>query len=313
MNNENKKFLIVIVGPTAVGKTTASIQLAQRLNGEIVSADSRLFYRGMDIGTAKPTPAEMAGIRHHLINVADPDEVWSLAVFQQNAYRAIDDNLKRAKHPLLVGGTGQYIRSIIEGWQIPPQTPDYGLRDVLTHWADEIGAEALYERLERLDPAAASKIDYRNLRRTVRALEVILNTGERFSEQSLKKGCRYSLIILGLQRPRDELYGRIDQRVDQMIAQGLVEEVQGLLSDGYSPDLPTMSAIGYGEIIAYIQGKYSLAEAIRLIKRNTRVFVRRQANWYKPDDPRITWLEASEFDVDEMENIIRRQMNDPTK
>ena len=140
MGGENRAFLVVIVGPTAVGKTSASIKLAGRLNGEIISADSRLFYRGMDIGTAKPTPEEMQGIPHHLINVSDPDEVWSLAAFQRQAYRAINDILKRGNCPLLVGGTGQYIRSIIEGWQIPPQSPDYHLRDALTHWGDEIGA-----------------------------------------------------------------------------------------------------------------------------------------------------------------------------
>ncbi|MFN2302257.1 MAG: tRNA (adenosine(37)-N6)-dimethylallyltransferase MiaA, partial [Anaerolineales bacterium] len=245
MISDNKKFLVIIVGPTAVGKTAVSIQLAQRLNAEIVSADSRLFYRGMSIGTAKPMPGEMKSVRHYLIDVADPNEVWSLALFQQNAYRAINDILARGKLPFLVGGTGQYIRAIVEGWQIPPQTPDYGLREVLTHWANEIGAEALHVRLRRLDAPAAEKIDYRNLRRTVRALEVIFSTGERFSGQRRKKGCLYNPIMLGIQRPRDELYARIDRRVDQMIAQGFVNEVQGLLDAGYSPNLPTMSAIGY--------------------------------------------------------------------
>lgn len=313
MISGEKRFLVVIVGPTAVGKTTASIQLAKRLKGEIVSADSRLFYRRMDIGTAKPTLEEMDGIRHHLINVADPDEVWSLAVFQRNAYRAINDILARGKLPLLVGGTGQYIRSIIEGWHIPPQSPDYRLRDALTLWADKIGAEALHERLKRLDPSAANKIDYRNVRRTVRALEVIFRTGERFSDQRRKRVCPYSPIMLGLHRSRDELYQRIDERVDQMLAQGLVGEVQDLLHAGYSRDLPTMSAIGYGEIMAYLQGEYPLEEAIRLIKRNTRIFVRRQANWFKPDDQRITWLDASGTVIDEMEKIIRRRMNDQSK
>ncbi len=308
MEKTNKPVLLVIVGPTAVGKTSASIELAERLDGEIVSADSRLFYRGMDIGTAKPTSEEMAGIPHHLIDVADPDEIWSLAVYQREAYREIDSILKRGKLPILVGGTGQYIRAIIEGWQVPPSAPDTQLRDSLNQWADEIGAKALHERLSVLDPKAAEIIDYRNLRRTVRALEVILKTGERFSDMRRKQECRYRPIIIGLTRPRDALYQRVDQRIDSMLAQGLVEEVQGLLDQGYSPELPTMSAIGYGEIIQFLQGKMNLIEAVELIKRNTRIFVRRQANWFKPDDPRITWFDMGNEVVDKMESFIRDEI-----
>lgn len=310
MYTEPKQPLIILLGPTAVGKTSVSITLAQRLNGEIVSADSRLLYRGMDIGTAKPTAEEMQGIPHHLIDVADPDEVWSLGVYQREAYQAIDEIHSRGKLPLLVGGTGQYIRSIIEGWRIPPQRPDYDLRDAITHWADTIGSQGLYERLRRIDPAAANKIDYRNLRRTIRALEVIFKTGERFSDQRQKQTCRYTALIFGLDRPREELYERVDQRIQQMLAQGLVAEVQGLLGAGYSPDLPTLSAIGYGEIIQYLQGDISLDDAVALIKRNTRVFVRRQANWFKPDDPRIAWFTASADVVNDVETEIRRMLNE---
>ncbi len=309
MSKIEKLPLIVIVGPTAVGKTSLSIELAKRLNGEIVSADSRLLYKGMDIGTAKPTQEEMAGVRHHLIDVAEPDERWNLAIYQREAYRVIDDIHSRGKLPFLVGGTGQYIRSIIEGWRIPSQRPDFELRHALHHWAEEIGAEGLHKRLEGLDPDAAGQIDYRNLRRTIRALEVILKTGERFSDLRRKQECPYDPIILGIDRPRDELYDRIDQRIEQMLNNGLVEEVRALLHSGYSPDLSTMSAIGYGEIIKYLQGEITYDEAVTLIKRNTRTFVRRQANWFKPDDPRIHWLTASEGLVDEMENYIRRQLN----
>jgi tRNA dimethylallyltransferase len=304
MAESNKPFLIVIVGPTAVGKTAVSIELAKRLGGEIVSADSRLLYRGMDIGTAKPTSEEMTGIPHHLIDVADPDDTWSLAIFQREAYRAIDSIIKRGKVPILVGGTGQYFRAIVEGWQIPRLEPDHELRDVLNRWSEEIGAEALYERLRFLDPAAAEKIDYRNLRRTVRALEVIFKTGERFSDLRRRQACRYRPIILGLTRPREELYRRVDQRIDMMLAEGLVDEVQGLLDKGYAPELPTMSAIGYGEIIQFLQGRILINEAVELIKRNTRTFVRRQANWFKPDDPRITWFDVTDRVVLEMENYI---------
>lgn len=306
MSDEKKDPLVVIVGPTAVGKTAASIELALRLDGEVISADSRLLFRGMDIGTAKPTHEEMRRVPHHLIDVADLDEDWSLAVYQRGVYQVIDDIHRRGKLPFLVGGTGQYVRSIIEGWRIPPQRPDSRLRQALSHWGDEIGAEALYERLKRLDPDAAEKIDYRNKRRTIRALEVIFRTGQRFSELRRKQECPYQAIVLGINRPRSELFTRIDQRIDEMLKAGWVDEVRGLLSRGYAADLPTMSAIGYREIIQYLQDEITYEEAVTLIKRNTRIFVRRQANWFKPDDPRITWFMASDNLIDEMENTLRR-------
>lgn len=305
MNDKQRLPLVVIVGPTAVGKTSLSIVLAERLDGEIVSADSRLLYRGMDIGTAKPIREEMGNVPHHLIDVANPDEVWSLALYQRQAYRIIDAIHAKGKLPFLVGGTGQYIRSIIEGWQIPPQKPDHSLRDAINQWVETIGADGLHHRLSILDPEAARKIDYRNVRRTVRALEVILKTGKRFSALRRKQESPYLPIILGIERSREELYERVDQRIDQMLDAGLVEEIKGLLEAGYSPELPTMSAIGYGEMIGYLNGETTLAEAITLIKRNTRVFVRRQANWFKPDDPRIKWFRANENLVEEMEQYIR--------
>lgn len=310
MDLPKKRPLIVIVGPTAAGKTSAAIALAERLGGEIVSADSRYLYRGMDIGTAKPTAEEMGPIPHHLIDVADPAETWSLAVYQQQAYRVIDEIHTRGGLPILVGGTGQYVRAIIEGWRIPPQAPDPGLREALNRWAEKIGAEAFHQRLGRLDPDAAALIDYRNVRRVVRAMEVIFRTGERFSDLRRKQECPYQPIVLGISRPREELYQRIDRRIELMLADGLVAEVSGLLEAGYTPDLPTMSAIGYGEIIQYLQGAISYDEAVALIKRNTRIFVRRQANWFKPDDPRIHWFEADEGMTDAMEAAVRSRIDD---
>lgn len=310
MNLEQKQPLIIILGPTAVGKTSVSIELAQRLGGEIVSADSRLLYRGMNIGTAKPTTREMQNVPHHLIDVADPDEVWSLAVYQQNAYYTIDAIHQLGKLPFLVGGTGQYIRSIIEGWHIPRQRPDHNLREALTRWGETISPQGLYERLERLDPDAAMLIDYRNIRRTVRALEVIFKTGIRFSDLRRKQECRYEPLVIGINRPRDVLYARIDQRIEEMLSQGLIDEVQGLLDAGYSPELPTLSAIGYGEIIKYLHEEISFDDAVALIKRNTRVFVRRQANWFKPDDPRINWFMATDNIVDDIVSFIRSWLND---
>jgi tRNA dimethylallyltransferase len=284
--------LVAIVGPTAAGKTEIALQLAERFGGEIVSADSRLFYRGMDIGTAKPTLAERARLPHHLIDVADPDEVWSLAVFQQQAHQAIASIHARRRLPFLVGGTGQYFRLVTQGWSVPPVSPNPRLRQALEAWAEQVGKDGLHARLAVLDPQAAASIDPRNLRRTVRALEVILTTGRRFSQQRQRGASPYRLLVLGLNRPRPELYARIDARVDAMLQAGLVDEVQRLLDRGYSPDLPTLSAIGYREMIAYLQGKLSLEEAAALIKRHTHLFVRRQANWFKPDDPEIRWFVA---------------------
>jgi tRNA dimethylallyltransferase len=308
MSEKKKSPLVVILGPTAVGKTAVSISLARRFEAEIISADSRLLYRGMDIGTAKPTPEEMGDVPHHLIDVADPDEIWSLALYQKEAYRVIDDVLARGKLPFLVGGTGQYIRSLLEGWLIPPQAPDHKLRDFLTDWASEIGPDVLHQKLALLDPAAAKIIDYRNVRRTVRALEVIFRTGERFSDLRDRQTPRYRNIILGIARPREVLYDRVDRRIQMMLDAGLVEEVDSLLAAGYSPDLPTMSAIGYREITQFLSGEISLAEAVEIIQRKTRIFVRRQANWFKPDDRRIHWFDAGPDLVEEMENDIRRQL-----
>ena len=280
----------VIVGPTAVGKTAFAIELAKIANAEIVSADSRYFYRGMDIGTAKPTPEERQSIPHHLIDVADPDETWSLALFQQKAYDAIASIHERGKNVIVVGGTGQYIRALLQGWSPPTMEADLVMRAVLEDWANEIGPMEIHKKLAILDPIAAEKIDYRNVRRTIRALEVIFGSGQRFSEQRKVTESPYSFLILGLNRSRSSLYQRIDQRIDQMIRQGFIEEVAGLLEKGYSPTLPSMSAIGYREISAYLNHEISLDEAIRLIKQRTRNFVRRQANWFKTNDPQIHWF-----------------------
>lgn len=297
--------LLVIVGPTAVGKTEFSIRLAERLHGEIVSADSRLFYRRMDIGTAKPSPEDRARVPHHLIDVADPDETWSLALFQRMAYQVIAAIHAREKLPLLVGGTGQYIRAIIEGWNLPKQPPDLRLRNVLEKWSKSIGPFELHRRLTIIDPEAAGKIDPRNLRRTVRALEVIFRTGKRFAEQRQRVASNYSVLMVGLRRPRAELYRRIDERIDQMIADGLVGEVQTLLASGYSPDLPAFSAIGYRQIIQYLHGKCSLEEAVSEMKRSTRQFVRRQANWFKYNDPSIHWFDIQDDTLERVEALVR--------
>ena len=298
--------LVVIVGPTAVGKTDISIRLAERLNGEIVSADSRLFYRGMDIGTAKPTLEERRGVPHHLIDVADPGNTWSLALFQQAAAEAIAAIHARAHLPMLVGGTGQYIHAVTHGWSPPVTSPDTQLREELQARAEQNGYLVLHSELEKLDPTAAGKIDPRNVRRTIRALEVIRLTGIKFSEQRRQAESPYRLLTIGLTRPRPELYARVDARIEAMFAAGLLDEVQRLLDSGCSPHLPTLSAIGYRECIQVLQGSMDLEQAKIEMRRLTRIFVRRQANWFKLDDPSIHWFEAGKLDVIEIEAIVRQ-------
>lgn len=310
MLNRQMEKLIIIVGPTGAGKTGTAIELALRLDGEIISADSRYFYRGMDIGTAKPTHEEMRTVRHHLIDVTDLDHIWNLALFQQEAIKLIHEINDRGKLPFLVGGTGQYIRSITEGWRVPEQEPDDALRKVLEAMTIKMGDQNLHAWLKLLDPAAAETIDYRNVRRTVRALEVIFKTGHRFSEQRTKNGSPYHVIMLGIQRSRHELYARIDARIERMIQDGFVEEVRGLLAQGYDLALQKIAAIGYVEIAQHIKGEISLEEAIRLIKRKTRIFVRRQANWFKPTDPNITWFKAGDEMIDAMEETIRSMLSE---
>ncbi|MDQ3004780.1 MAG: tRNA (adenosine(37)-N6)-dimethylallyltransferase MiaA [Chloroflexota bacterium] len=304
LRDGNKSPLILIVGPTAVGKTEIATQLAERLNGEIVSADSRLFYRGMDIGTAKPTREEQLRVPHHLIDIADPDETLSLAVFQQKAHEAIAEIHTRGKIPFLVGGTGQYIRAVAEGWSPPEVKPDERLRQELERIKDAKGLEWLHDKLRNLDPAAAEKIDARNYRRTIRALEVILTTGKRFSEQRGQSESPYHLITIGLTRPRAELYERVDQRIEAMFANGFLDEVRGLLQWGYSPTLPTMSAIGYRECIRVVNDELNDEQAKVEIRRATRVFVRRQANWFKESDPNIKWFQVEEGVVERIEAYI---------
>lgn len=305
----NKTPLILIVGPTAVGKTELAIQLAERLNGEIISSDSRLFYRGMDIGTAKPSSAEMLRVPHHLIDVVNPDETLSLAIFQQMAREIIANIQGRGKLPFLVGGTGQYIRAVTEGWNPPEVKPDVGLRNVLENMEKEKGKEWLYAKLRQLDPEAASIIDLRNVRRTIRALEVIFTTGRKFSKQRGQSDSPYHLITIGLTRPRAELYQRVDERIEKMFADGLLDEVKGLVEKGYSPALPSMSAIGYRECVRVIKGELNTDQAKAEMKRLTRVFVRRQANWFKESDSQIHWFNPSnEYAIEKIEDLIRNSI-----
>ncbi len=297
MSSPEKPPLIVLLGPTAVGKTELSLRVAARWHGEIISADSRLFYRGMDIGTAKPTAAERARVPHHLIDVSPPDDTWSLTRFQRAAQKIIAEIHARGSLPFLVGGTGQYIRAVTEGWQPPAVRPDPHLRKVLEDLVSQRGADGIYwlhASLRRMDAAAAAQIDPRNVRRTIRALEVILASGRRFSAQRRVTAAPYRVLRIGLTRPRPELYARVDARIEAMFAEGLLDEVRALLDAGYSPDLPSMSSIGYRECVAVLRGELSLDEAKSLMRRQTRAFVRRQSNWFKAQDPAIHWFYAGD-------------------
>jgi tRNA dimethylallyltransferase len=305
----DSKPLIVLLGPTASGKTNAAIQIAKRINGEIISCDSRLFYRGMDIGTAKPSSDELAMVPHHMIDIADPDQPLSLAVYQEMCNMIIDELHKKERIPILVGGTGQYIYSITEAWHIPEQMPDNSMRSVLEKLSKDRGYIELFRYLEVLDPLAALSIDRRNIRRVVRALEVILMTGHKFSDLKNKGTSPYHLIQMGIQWPREAIYRRIDLRIDKMLAEGLVKEVEGLLHKGYTPDLPGMSSIGYNEITLYLNGRLTLNEAVMLIKRKTRQFVRRQSNWFKLEDPQIYWFTPEVNMVDKMVQKINSLLN----
>jgi tRNA dimethylallyltransferase len=304
-NASSRPPLIAIVGPTAVGKTALAIELAQVLNGEIISADSRQVYRYMDIGTAKPTPAERARVPHHLLDVVDPDQPITLAEYQRLAYEAIQEVHRRGHVPLLVGGTGLYVRAVLEGLRIPGVPPDPELRARLEAEARAGGVAALHARLATLDPVAAARVDPRNVRRVIRALEVCLRAGRPISELQTATPPPYRILRVGLTRPRSELYARIDARVEAMIAAGLVEEVRSLLARGFGPELPAMSGLGYRQICQYLAGKQTLEEAVREIKRKTRRFVHQQQTWFRPDDPRIHWFDLSQTPYEVIERFVR--------
>lgn len=307
-----KQPLIVIMGPTAVGKTALALRLARALAGEIISADSRLFYRGMDVGTAKPTAEERTRVLHHLIDIANPDETVGLAEFQEQAYAAIDDILAQNKLPLLVGGTGQYVRAIVQGWRVPRVPPDAGLRAKLEAEAEREGHAALHARLTQLDPIAAERIDPRNVRRVIRALEVCALTGKPISEQQGREPPPYRILQIGLTLAREALYARADERIEAMMAAGLEDEVRRLTEAGYGWELPAMSGLGYVQFRPYFEGTATLEEVVTEIKRATRRFIRHQYNWFRADDPAIQWFDGSETPLAEIESTIKTWLDENT-
>jgi tRNA dimethylallyltransferase len=287
------KPLIAIVGPTAVGKSELALHLAQYFPIEIISADSRQVYRYMDIGTNKPTPAERASVPHHIIDVVDPDEDFSLAMYHQMAIEALKAIQQKGKLPLLVGGSGLYVWSLVEGWKIPQVPPDQKLRRQLESRAEQEDSRSLYRELQDIDPMAAAKINPSNIRRIIRALEIYHAAGQPPSQLQRKEAPGFPILVIGLTRERSELYRKIDWRVDKMIQRGLVEEVEQLLKKGYSPSLPSMSGIGYKQIGQFLRGEMTLPEAIDKIKYETHRLARHQYAWFRLSDSRIHWFDMS--------------------
>jgi tRNA dimethylallyltransferase len=314
-----KRKLIAIVGPTATGKTTLAVELASRIGGaqtgtrtsEIIGADSRQVYRHMDIGTAKPTAEERSRTRHHLIDVVDPDEPFSLGQWLELAQAALEDVWSRGRQAvptgrqaLLVGGTGQYVWALLEGWRVPQVPPQPEFRQRM----ERRSAAELFEEVRGIDPQAAERIGPANRRRLIRALEVHEATGRPISYWQAKEPPGFETLIIGLWLPRDELYRRIDERVDRMIAAGLIEETRRLLAMGYSRELPSMSGIGYKEACAHLAGEMTLAEAAARMKTETHRLARHQNAWFKADDPRIRWLDAGEGVLEKTERLLESEI-----
>lgn len=293
--------LVILIGPTAVGKTETALKLAQALSGEIISADSRQIYRYMDIGTAKPTPAQQAQAQHHLIDIVDPDQAYNVTDFQQDALAVINHLHYQGRLPLLVGGTGQYISAVVQGWRFPGVEANMALRQELEAYAESNGWQALLEWLRQVDPVTAAHIDGRNVRRVVRALEVCIESGEPFSNFQRKSPPPYTMKTFGLTLEREALYQRADQRIDAMLATGFVDEVQALIAQGYALTLPAMSALGYLQIGYYLRDRMSLDEAIQELRRATRSFIRRQYTWFRKYNSEAIWIEA---DADAAERIL---------
>ena len=295
--------LVVILGPTAVGKTSLSLELAARFDGEIVGADSRQIYHGMDIGTAKPSAAEQARVPHHLVDIQPPDRQMALATYQQLAFNAIDAIHRRGRVPFLVGGSALYLRAVTEGLQIPEAPPNPVLRAELEAFAQENGRAALHARLQSSDPDAAAQIHPNNMRRVIRALEIVQTTGRRKSELESAAPPPYRILKIGLDLPRPLLHERIDRRVHEMVAAGLVEEMASLLAAGYSPDLPSLSSLGYPEVAAHLRGEMTLAVAVERIQIETHRFVRHQYTWFRRI-PDIHWFDISQAPPPDIRNLV---------
>ena len=300
------KKLVILTGPTAVGKTALSIDLAKTIGGEIISADCMQVYRGMDIGTAKIRPEEMQGVRHHLIDCIEPEEEFHVVRFKEMALSAMKDIYSRGKLPIICGGTGFYIQALLYDIQFTDQAVDYDYRAALENFADNYGNEALKEKLAMVDKESADSIPAANRKRIIRALEYYHQTGETFSEHNKRERDRkspYNFAYFVLNDNRDLLYNRIDARVDKMFDEGLEREVRALISKGYHKGLTSMDGIGYKEMLSYIDGELSLEEAKDLIKQNSRHYAKRQLTWFRREKE-VTWLDKNSYSDDEIMNMM---------
>jgi len=308
--------IVVLVGPTAVGKTYVSVELAKRLNTEIISADSMQIYKEMNIGTAKITREEAQGIIHHMIDIIKPDESFSVSEFKSESEKIIDNILEKSQIPIIVGGSGLYVNSLIYDLDFGNAKSDNKIRDYFTSLYNEHGEDFLYEKLKEVDPESAEKIHKNNVKRVIRALEVHEITGQKFSELNTdirKQSKKYDCILIGLNMDRKILYERINKRVDKMLSDGLIEEVKSLIEKGYDKNLVSMQGIGYKEIVDYLEGKTELEETVNILKRNTRRFAKRQFTWFLRDI-NVKWFNINtinEIDiiVDDIYNFILSTKN----
>jgi len=296
--------IAAIVGPTGVGKTALALALAEQLSIEVVSADSRAVYRWMDIGTAKPTPEERQRVPHHLIDVVDPDEPYSLALYQQQALAAVARIAARGRRPLLVGGAGLYVSAVCDGLAMPDVAPDAAFRAAMEERAQVNGWEALRAELARVDPQSAARIDPKNVRRVIRALEVHHVTGKPFSAwQTPASAPPIECALIGLNLERPMLFAGLDRRIEAWIAGGLLEEVRALLERGFAADLPSMSGLGYRELAQVVRGELDLATAVTQFKHATHQYAKRQMTWFRRDS-RITWLDAATVTPEQVLRIL---------
>lgn len=295
-----KKKLVILTGPTAVGKTALSIRLAKEIGGEIISADSMQVYRRMNIGSAKITPQEMQGIPHHLVDILEPTEHFDVCTFQKYAKEAMQGIYERGNIPIIVGGTGFYIQAVLYDIDFSENEQD-GIRAQLEKLAREKGAGYMHQMLAQIDPVSAGAIHANNVKRVIRAIEYYRQTGERISahnEEQSQKESPYDFRYFVLNDDREKLYARIERRIDEMMEAGLVREVEGLLAEGLSAGMTAMQGLGYKEIAAYLQGEMTCEEAVYTLKRDTRHFAKRQITWFKREKD-VIWVNKNEFDYDE--------------
>lgn len=298
-----KKPLIVLTGPTAVGKTSLSISLAKAVNGEIISADSMQVYKGMDIGSAKIRKEEMQGVTHYLVDILEPEEEFHIVKFQELAKAAMEEIYAKGKIPILVGGTGFYIQAVTRDIDFTQAEQETSYREELEQLAKEKGAEYLHEKLREVDPKSAENIHANNVKRVIRALEFYHQNGTPISEhneEQKQQTSPYNLAYFVLTAPREILYERIDRRVDQMMKEGLLEEVKSLRERGCHRGMVSMQGLGYKEILAYLEGEYPLEEAVRILKRDTRHFAKRQLTWFRREQD-VIWVDKEQFHWNEAE------------